>query len=260
MSTIEELTLQLNAYVASNNAALTTSFRDVSEEMGIVRQRVVALEEALRDKGHGQEDASHRGKKSLIHMKMITPSVLSQAEQWKRWKGDIEEYCEESAPGMKEILERTKKSEYDVDEEWFGNDPDGWWERADQLWRLMRRFTDGEARRVIMSIRNDNGYEAWRKLHQQFEPSVVMREAQAMAQFTGMVNRRAKTPAETRTLMLELEERARRVEELTETPPDGRHVMSVIMGILDSETLKHTIHFQGMKKDVGELKRKTRWT
>jgi hypothetical protein len=37
MSTIEELTLQLNAYVASNNAALTTSFRDVSEEMGIVR-------------------------------------------------------------------------------------------------------------------------------------------------------------------------------------------------------------------------------
>ena len=106
----------------------------------------------------------------------------------------------------------------------------------------MRRFTDGEARRVVMSIRQDNGYEAWRKLHHQFEPSVVMREAQAMSQFTGMVNRRAKNPTETRALMLELEERARRVEELTEIPPDDRHVMSVMEGILDSETLKHTIH------------------
>ena len=77
-----------------------------------------------------------------------------------------------------------------------------------------------------------------------------------MAQFTGMVNRRAKNPAETRALMLELDERARRVEEMTEVTPDDRHVMSVIMGILDSETLKHTIHFQGMKKSVSELKRK----
>ena len=108
---------------------------------------------------------------------MSTPSTFSQAEHGKRWKGDIEEFCEESAPGMKDILERVKKSEEDVDEGWFDNDPDVWWHRADQLWRLMRRFTDGEARRVAMSVRNDNGYDAWRKLHQQFEPTVVLREA-----------------------------------------------------------------------------------
>ena len=131
---------------------------------------------------------------------------------------------------MKDILERARKSEDDVDEEWFGNDADGWWGRADQLWRLIRRFSDREARRVVMSVRQEKGYEAWCKLHQQFEPNVVMREAQAMSQFTGMVNRRAKNPSETRSLMLELEERARRVEELTEIPPDDRHVMSVIMG------------------------------
>ena len=113
---------------------------------------------------------------------------------------------------MKDIRDRAKKSEEDVDEEWFGNDPDGWCERADQLWRLMRRFTDAEARRVVMSVRHDSGYDAWHKLDQQFESSVVMREAQAMAQFTGMVNRRAKSPTETRAMMLELEERARRVE------------------------------------------------
>ena len=57
---------------------------------------------------------------------MITPSILSQPEHWKRWKGDVEEYCEETAPGMQDILQRDNKSEEEVDEEWFGNDPDGW--------------------------------------------------------------------------------------------------------------------------------------
>jgi hypothetical protein len=31
---------------------------------------------------------------------------LSQPKQWKRWKGDIEEFREKSAPGMKELLEK----------------------------------------------------------------------------------------------------------------------------------------------------------
>ena len=43
---------------------------------------------------------------------------------------------------------------------------------------------------------------------------------------------------------------------MTEQAPDERHTISIFMGILDSETLKHTIHFQGMKKSVTELKRK----
>jgi hypothetical protein len=60
-----------------------------------------------------------------------------------------------------------------------------------------------------------------------------MREAQVMSQFTGMVNQRAKNPSETRATMLELDEQARRVEEMTEHPPDERHTMNVIMGILD---------------------------
>ena len=97
--------------MAGSEQSLSTSFRDVQMEMGTVIARVAALEEQIRDRANGQEEVHHRGKKSLIHMKMSTPSILSQPEDWKRWKGDIEEYCEESAPGMKETLERAKKSE-----------------------------------------------------------------------------------------------------------------------------------------------------
>ena len=41
-----------------------------------------------------------------------------------------------------------------------------------------------------------------------------MREAVVMAQFTSMVNKRAKTPAETKTLLVELDERRRGLRKL----------------------------------------------
>ncbi len=96
---------------------------------------------------------------------MITPSILTQPEQWKRWKGDIEEYCEEIFPGFKGMLEMVRGSEDEVDQSWFNDFDNCWWDRAYQLWRLLQRFSEGEARRVIMSVGGDNGWDAWRKLN-----------------------------------------------------------------------------------------------
>ena len=131
-----------------------------------------------------------------------------------------------------------------------------WWAKGEMLWRFLKRYTAGEAKRVVIGVREDNGWEAWRKLHLQFEPGMVMREAMVMASFTSMVTKRAKNASETRTLMVELEDRAKRVEDITGEPIEGKHEMSVIMGILDQETLKHTAQYQGAKADVKILKRK----
>ena len=46
------------------------------------------------------------------------------------------------------------------------------------------------------------------------------------------------------------------LEEVTGEPVEAKHEMSVIVGILDTETLKHTAQFQGAKADVKVLKRK----
>ena len=83
-----------------------------------------------------------------------------------------------------------------------------------------------------------------------------MREAVVMDQFTSMAIKRAKNPSETKTLLVELEEKAKKVEEITGERIYNRHMMSVIMGILDIETLKHTAQSQGSKVKADILKRK----
>ena len=68
-------------------------------------------------------------------------------------------------------------------------------------------------------------------------------EAVARSQFTGMVNKRAKNPKETRTLMVGLEDKAKKMIEITgETIEEGNYI-SVIAGMIDLETLKRTAEY-----------------
>ena len=81
-----------------------------------------------------------------------------------------------------------------------------------------------------------------------------MKEAISRSQFTGMVNKRAKTPKETRTLMVELEEKAKIMEEITGENIEEGHNKSVITGMIDIETLKNTAEYQ--KGGLEQIKRK----
>ena len=83
-----------------------------------------------------------------------------------------------------------------------------------------------------------NGLEAWRLLHAQCEPSVGMKEAQVMQSFTGLITHRAKNLKESRKLIAEMDQRARRVAEVTGKPVEVRHAKSVLTGIIDLETSK----------------------
>ena len=66
-----------------------------------------------------------------------------------------------------------------------------------------------------------------------------------MAHFTNFITKQAKTPKETRSLLVEFEDRARMFQEIVGVAPEDRHAMSVLVGIIDTETLKHTAADQG---------------
>ena len=94
--------------------------------------------------------------------------------------------------GTKEVLEEVRNNRDAIEE----SDVKGrWWKIRADLWKLLERFTSAEARRIITSVNKDNGFEAWRRLHQQYEQGSAMKEAVARSQFTGMVKlKRRKEP------------------------------------------------------------------
>ena len=226
--------------------SLDQLYNNVKHQVDMFEARIAKMEQATRQPKE----------KTLLHTKDIKPSELSKDDQWRRWKSDIEDYTEEVFPGMKEMLERVRNADGTVDEEWFDGSKAIWWDRGDMLWRFLKRYTGTDARRIVLGVSEDNGWEAWRKLHQQYEPATITREAHVLSRYTSMVTKKAKTPRETKTLLIELNERAKRVEEVTGKPVEDRHAMSVIAGLLDPETAKHTAQYQGAKADVEVLKRK----
>ena len=219
-----------------------------------VERHIAMFEERI--KRSEQEGRSNKGNQGLLHKKDMIPVVLEKDDQWRRWKSDVEDYTEETFAGMKEVLDKVKDADVSIEESWFIGAEEHWWNKGEALWRFLKRYAGGEARRVVLGVSEDNGWEAWRRLHQQFEPASVTREAMVMAKYTSMVNRKARTPKETKALMIELNERAKRVEEVTGAPVESRHAMSVIAGLLDPETSKHTAQYQGIKSNVETLKRK----
>ena len=84
----------------------------------------------------------------------------------------------------------------------------------EELFRFIKLYTGEQPHRSIECIKEDNGFEADRQLDLQCQPSVSVREGHIMNAFTGLVATRAKTPKDTRRLLLELDQRAKRVEEV----------------------------------------------
>jgi len=267
----EELRLKLVAYESQqsvNQSEMQQEVRfqvnDVSEGLkelytvaniavGAVATRVQRIEEELtaqKSRGGGER---MQGQRSLLHYKNMTVPVLDKMDGWRSWTADVEDYTEETMPGIRADLDMAKNQDEEVAE--VDMDPEAW-KCREMIWRFLKKYTSGEARKVVCSAPNRNGWEAWRKLHLQYEPQLVMREAVVMAAFTNMVAKRAKNPSESKTLLLELDERARRVEEVTGEAIENRHRMSVVMGVIDAESMKHTSAHQGAKMRADVLQRK----
>ena len=179
--------------------------------------------------------------------------MLDKEDGWRSWLADVEDYTEETMPGIGEHLDCAKACGEEVSDI---DMTEGAWEQRSMVWRFLKTHTMNDARKAVTSTPNRNGWEAWRKLHLQYEPLLVMRGAVVMSHSTSMVNKRSRSPAETKTLLLELDERARRVEEVTGEPIGNNHRMSVVMGLIDAESMRHTAAFGGANMRADALQKK----
>ena len=228
------------AGVESAHAAL---YDAADQTISTLTRKVMDLEQ--RDiggmtggKGAGGQGGG-KGDKSLLHPKNMLPDKLKGNDGWKSWKSDVEDYCEEMQPGMKHFLEESRKSKETIGLDNLFNMDAGMWGKKATLYRFLKRYTEGEANQVVVSVQEENGWEAWRCLHEMFEPSMAMKNAQVSFQFTSMISHRAKNAMETRAKLVEFRAKAQRVKDVTGKEVGYDHKCSVLMGILDGDTVKH---------------------
>ena len=71
-----------------------------------------------------------QGQRSLLHYKNMNVGVLEKIDQWRTWKADVEDYAEETMPGIRSYLEKAKGEEEEISEvDW----DDESWDQRDMI-------------------------------------------------------------------------------------------------------------------------------
>ena len=52
-----------------------------------------------------------QGQRSLLHHKNMAVAVLEKMDQWRSWTADVEDYTEETMPGIKLDLDTAKNQD-----------------------------------------------------------------------------------------------------------------------------------------------------
>jgi hypothetical protein len=156
-------------------------------------------------------------------------------EEWRTWKDEALDNLDDFQNGVKKVLEMVEKDEYHED----------WKNMGTHLYKALKRATEGEARKVVTAIANEDGWRAWRELCRQFEAGVKLRLSTAMQETFNMNKRAGNTPQETRKLIPELEQKFKDVDNLAtqagkQSPIDDLTKATMLRQILDPKTKEMT--------------------
>ena len=263
----DKLSLEFNGQKILMDEIIKSARTEFSDVKAGILHLCKATEEALKtvnekienieaDKGSGGADWKAKG---YIPVKNLVPKTFSNKEEdWRRWQDDASDYFDNINPGMRELLKDIELEMEPIDDDWLtGAQNHSAKVRGDkvQIWRALKNLTDGEARKVVTSVKSENGFRAWQKLHMRFGPSLSSKQGLVLMELGGMVAKPAKSPAETRALLTEMEQKIKLVEEITGEDVSDNHAKSVLVGILDPTTRQHTAMHHGSKTTCDQLKR-----
>ena len=79
-----------------------------------IEEELTAQEERRNNRQAGGEQM--QGQKSLLHYKNMKVPVLEKMEGWRSWPADVEDYTEETMPGIRADLETAKSCDEEVAE------------------------------------------------------------------------------------------------------------------------------------------------
>ena len=115
------------------------------------------------------------------------------------------------------------------------------WNLRFELHKLLKRKTEvnSEARKIVECVGDDNGFEVWRLLGIRYEPQVGMKGLKELFELTTLQNKRCKNPAETATIIMEIDRRKRIISDIGGKAPDDDVCRNIVWASMDSATKAH---------------------
>ena len=126
-----------------------------------LQQRVVHLE--------SNTSGAYHNKGYLLQKSIIPKNFTDKADEWRSWQKDISDYVDTVTPEMKKVLAEIDQETDVIDELWRHARETKYGKVMEEhisLWRLLRRITDGESKKVVMSVKDEDGFRAWQRLKQ----------------------------------------------------------------------------------------------
>ena len=194
-----------------------------------LQRRVVRLE--------SNSSGAYTNKGYLSQQSMIQKNFTDKADKWKSWQEEVADYVDTMTPGMRKVLADIDQETDVIDDLWrhVRETKNGKvMEEHTNLWRLLRRVTEGKSKKVVMSTKDEDGFRAWQRLRQRFERGLAARQGIVIEEFSGMVSRPAKNPGETIALLTEMDRKMKLVEDVTGEEVSEMHARSVLVGGLGS--------------------------
>ena len=78
-------------------------------------------------------------------------------------------------------------------------------------WRSLKKLTQGEARKVVTAVGQEDGFKAWQKPKQRFEPGLQAKRIQIPFELNAMIMAPAKNPTELATLITEMDQKIKTI-------------------------------------------------
>ena len=107
-----------------------------------------------------------------------------------------------------------------------------------EVYTLIKRKTEApsEARKIVETVPQENGYEAFRMLGLRYEPQTGLKRLIELSEINLLQNKRCKTAAETALVLLEIERRKMRILEIGGDAPPSDALVTVLWAAMDPNT------------------------
>ena len=116
------------------------------------------------------------------------------------------------------------------------------------IWRALHALINDETKRIVLGV-PDDGWSAWRRLCQYFNPTLAAMEERVWDDLGVVSHNVAKSPEETKTIINELSIRIERVESITGEKVGSAHAKSILLAFIDPVTRQHTFGMHGKITD-----------